>query len=132
MHVLRNLCAIEWCRTHPKGITDAFDVHWQELQADDVQLNMRTPPPPDILLVLICKQRYQREVIVAMRCATLEHRNIIKFKGVAIAEALGACLVFPWMENGNSLQYVRTNPGVSRLRLVSCSLITRTRTPTEI
>ena len=51
-------------------------------------------------------------------CGQLNHSNIIQFLGVAIREKPGACLVLPWMENGDSLAYVKTHPNVRRLPIV--------------
>ncbi|KAL5532262.1 hypothetical protein ACEPAF_5831 [Sanghuangporus sanghuang] len=63
-------------------------------------------------------KRFQTEVVIAMLCARMQHPNIMKFKGVAITGKLGACLVFPWMENGNSLDYIRDNPYVPRFPII--------------
>ena len=43
----------------------------------------------------------------------------MQFLGVVIKKGLGVGLVLQWMENGNSLDYVRKNPGVARLPIVS-------------
>ena len=48
----------------------------------------------------------------------LEHRNILPFYGVSTAVA-GFCLVFPWYENGNIMEYLKRKPDVSRSALVS-------------
>ncbi|KAL5504910.1 hypothetical protein ACEPAH_7573 [Sanghuangporus vaninii] len=63
-------------------------------------------------------KRFRTEVVIAMLCASMQHPNIVEFKGVAISEKLGACLVFPWMENGNSLDYIQENPNALRFPII--------------
>jgi len=48
----------------------------------------------------------------------LEHGNILPFYGVSAA-ITDFCLVFPWYENGNIMEYLKGNPDVSRFTLVS-------------
>ena len=56
---------------------------------------------------------------MSYRCSNPQHENIMQFLGVVIKKGLGVGLVLQWMENGNSLDYVRKNPGVARLPIVS-------------
>ena len=46
----------------------------------------------------------------------LEHNNILPFYGVSTTDF---CLVFPWYENGNIMDYLKKNPDSNRLGLVS-------------
>ena len=48
----------------------------------------------------------------------LEHSNILPFYGVSAAVA-DLCLVFPWYENGNIMEYLKRESDVNRLALVS-------------
>ena len=56
---------------------------------------------------------------MSYRCGTPQHENITQFLGVIIKKGLGVGLVLQWMDNGNSLDYVRKNPEVLRLPIVS-------------
>ena len=47
----------------------------------------------------------------------LENRNILPFYGVSMTVA-DLCLVFPWYENGNIMEYLKGKPDVSRFALV--------------
>lgn len=48
----------------------------------------------------------------------LEHGNIAPVYGVSTTVA-NLCLVSPWYENGNIMEYLKKNPDVSRFTLVS-------------
>ena len=48
----------------------------------------------------------------------LEHGNILPFYGVSTSVA-DCCLVFPWYENGNIMEYLKRKPDISRFTLVS-------------
>jgi len=48
----------------------------------------------------------------------LEHGNILPFYGVATTVA-DFCLVFPWYENGNIMEYLEKKPGINRFDLAS-------------
>ena len=48
----------------------------------------------------------------------LEHDNIIPFYGVSTTVA-DICLVSPWYENGNILDYLEKKPDANRFGLVS-------------
>ena len=48
----------------------------------------------------------------------LEHDNIIPFYGVS-ADVSDFCLVFPWYENGNIVDYLSKRPDVNRFVPVS-------------
>ncbi|EJD08484.1 kinase-like protein [Fomitiporia mediterranea MF3/22] len=50
-----------------------------------------------------------------MLLAKSHHPNMVKLIGIAISHDLGACLVFPWMANGDSLSYIQSND-VPRIR----------------
>ena len=60
---------------------------------------------------------FYREVIVWRR---LQHPNIVPFLGVP-AKMPPFEIVFDWMENGGITEYVRKNPEVDRVGLVSDS-----------
>ena len=47
-----------------------------------------------------------------------KHPNILPFYGVSTTFA-DFCLVFPWYENGNVMEYLEKNPGANRFDLVS-------------
>lgn len=48
----------------------------------------------------------------------LEHGNIVPFYGVSTTVAV-ICLVSPWYENGNIVDYLKRKPDVNRFELVS-------------
>ena len=48
----------------------------------------------------------------------LEHGNILPFYGVSTTVA-DFCLVSPWYENGNIVDYVKKKPDVNRFDLAS-------------
>ena len=48
----------------------------------------------------------------------LEHCNIVPLYGVSTTVA-DFCLVSPWYENGNIMEYLKKNPDVGRFGLVS-------------
>ena len=62
-------------------------------------------------------QGYCKEVTI---CKRIRHENVLSVEGVA-PELFEFCMVSRWMENGNMLNYVRTQEGVDRARLVSSS-----------
>ena len=47
----------------------------------------------------------------------MDHKNILTFYGASMNQSQ-FCMVSPWMENGNVLNYTRKNPEANRLRLV--------------
>ena len=47
-----------------------------------------------------------------------KHDNILPLLGVSTTVA-DFCLVYPWCENGNIMEYLEKNPGVNRFNLVS-------------
>ena len=48
----------------------------------------------------------------------LEHENIIPFYGVSTT-ASEFCLVFPWYNNGNIMEYLQMNPNINQFELAS-------------
>lgn len=50
----------------------------------------------------------------------VEHDNILPFYGVS-AGTLDFCLVFPWYNRGNNMEYLEENPTVDRYELASAS-----------
>jgi len=50
----------------------------------------------------------------------LKHENILPFYGVSTTVS-DFCLVFPWYENGNIMEYVKRKPGVNQFDLVGTS-----------
>lgn len=64
-------------------------------------------------------QRFANEVFISSVCGTIRHENIMQFMGVVIKEGLGAGLILLWSENGDSLAYVKKQPDVRRLPIVS-------------
>jgi len=48
----------------------------------------------------------------------VEHANILPFYGVSTTVA-DLCLVFPWYENGNIMEYLKKVPDANRFDLVS-------------
>ena len=63
----------------------------------------------------ICLQRFCKEVPLWKH---VNHENILTFYGASMNQNR-FCMVYPWMENGNILNYTRKNPEANRLRLVS-------------
>ncbi|KAI5118300.1 hypothetical protein M0805_003819 [Coniferiporia weirii] len=63
-------------------------------------------------------KRFHNEALVAMMCRNFRHPNILQFLGVAVAEKIGACLVFPWMKNKDCLEYVQNNDLVPRMPII--------------
>ncbi|KAJ3567063.1 hypothetical protein NP233_g6609 [Leucocoprinus birnbaumii] len=55
----------------------------------------------------------------------LNHPNILPFYGVYYlgSENKRTCMVSPWMENGNIMEYIQDNPSVSRRSFI-CDIIT--------
>jgi serine/threonine protein kinase len=51
----------------------------------------------------------------------LSHPNVLPFYGVFHLNnnRSRVCLVSPWMENGNIIQFLKKNPEVDRIPLVS-------------
>jgi len=60
-------------------------------------------------------QRFCKEVLLWKH---LNHPNILTFYGASTNQNR-FCMVSPWMENGNILNYTRKYPEINRLRLVS-------------
>ena len=48
----------------------------------------------------------------------LKHGNILPFYGVSTTVS-DLCLVFPWYENGNIMDYLKKKPSVNRFDLAS-------------
>ena len=48
----------------------------------------------------------------------LDHKNILPFHGVLIT-ASEFCLVFPWYENGNIVDYLEKNQKIKQFKLAS-------------
>ncbi|KAJ7174577.1 kinase-like domain-containing protein, partial [Mycena filopes] len=72
---------------------------------------MRIYQDRDIALAL---KEFSREAIIWRQ---LCHPNLLPFFGLFYREER-LCLVSPWMENGNILQYLIKHPGVARLPLI--------------
>lgn len=53
----------------------------------------------------------------------VEHENILPFYGVATTISY-FCLVFPWYENGNIMDYLNQNLYINRYELVSALKLT--------
>ncbi|THH04964.1 hypothetical protein EW145_g5145 [Phellinidium pouzarii] len=64
------------------------------------------------------EKRFESEAFMGMLCNNFRHPNIQKFHGIAVSDRLGACLVFPWMQNGDSLAYVREHKDVPRMPII--------------
>jgi serine/threonine protein kinase len=60
-------------------------------------------------------QRFCKEVVLMKQ---LNHNNILPFYGVSTTVS-DFCLVFPWYENGNVMDYLKNKPGIDRFPLVS-------------
>ncbi|KAG6861734.1 hypothetical protein C0995_012738 [Termitomyces sp. Mi166 len=64
---------------------------------------------------LDAQKRFQREVTL---WRSLDHPNVLSLYGVIhIGEDIYT--ICPWMEHGNAIAYVRANPAVDRLRILS-------------
>jgi len=50
----------------------------------------------------------------------VEHDNLLPFYGVS-ATVSDLCLVFPWYENGNIMDYLKKKPDTNRFDLGSTS-----------
>ena len=62
-------------------------------------------------------QGFCREVVAWKH---LSHQNILPLLGVSISpDAPRLCILTEWMNNGNVMQYARSNPNANRLQLVS-------------
>lgn len=48
----------------------------------------------------------------------IEHDNILPFYGVSTSVS-DLCMVFPWCENGNVMDYLKKRPDTNRFGLVS-------------
>jgi len=58
---------------------------------------------------------YCKEVTI---CRRMKHENVLNIEGVAPG-LFEFCMVSRWMDNGNMLNYVRTQGQVDRMGLVS-------------
>ena len=54
----------------------------------------------------------------------VKHPNILPFYGVSTTIA-DFCLVFPWYENGNIMEYLERNPAANRFDLVGTFMQTQ-------
>ncbi|KAJ7138852.1 kinase-like domain-containing protein [Mycena filopes] len=72
---------------------------------------MRLFQEADITLVL---KGFSREAIIWRQ---LCHPNLLPFFGLCYRD-MRLCLVSPWMENGNIMEYLSKHPGVARLPLI--------------
>lgn len=54
----------------------------------------------------------------------LDHSNILPFYGVSTTFS-DFCLVFPWYENGNIMDYLKKNPDINQFKLASTPRQTR-------
>jgi len=61
------------------------------------------------------KKIFCKEVVVWKR---LSHPNILPLIGVSNT-LFPFCMVSPWMENGNVMEYLRSNPGTDRVQLLT-------------
>ena len=66
-----------------------------------------SPKPPP--------QNFCKEILI---CRRIQHENVLSIEGIAPG-LFEICAVSEWMGNGNMLQYVRSNQGADRARLVS-------------
>jgi serine/threonine protein kinase len=48
----------------------------------------------------------------------MSHPNILPFIGVSLSRELA--IVYPWMENGNVLEYLKKTPEANPVKLVGC------------
>jgi len=63
------------------------------------------------------QQLFAKEAIV---WSQLDHPNILSFYGIYyLGREKRMCLVSPWLENGNLVNYLQENPTVSRRPFVS-------------
>ncbi|KAF9642617.1 kinase-like protein [Thelephora ganbajun] len=60
------------------------------------------------------KKKYCKEVMI---CRRIRHENVLNIEGVA-PELFDFCMVSKWMDNGNMLQYIRTQEEVNRRSLL--------------
>ena len=61
-------------------------------------------------------QWFRREVLI---WTLLNHPNILPFLGTADVSDLPRSLVSPWMQNGNSIDYLKLHDKIPPLRIVS-------------
>ena len=48
----------------------------------------------------------------------VEHKNILPFYGVSTTVS-DFCLVFPWYQNGNIMEYLKENSDINQFELAS-------------
>lgn len=53
----------------------------------------------------------------------VKHDNILPFHGVSTTIS-HFCLVFPWYDNGNIMDYLKENPDINRYKLASAFELT--------
>ena len=70
-------------------------------------------------LLIICPRMRQRFIREASVWSTLDDPNVLPFLGIAEPPGIGVCLVSPWMENGNSYEYLDKRRDISPFRIVS-------------
>lgn len=78
-------------------------------------VSRKTRDQPQVLTLHDGDQRFCKEVLLWPR---LHHPNVLPIYGVSMT-AFPFCVVSPWMENGNILDYTRKYPEVNRMSLVS-------------
>ncbi len=66
-----------------------------------------------LVLADVHDQNFCREALV---WRNLKHPNVLLFLGVSTELFVPSfCLIYPWMENGNIMKFLATNPGHNRL-----------------
>ena len=68
------------------------------------------------LIVVLTDEKWFFRQALSMK--HLQHCNIVPLYGVSTTVA-DFCLVSPWYENGNIMEYLKKNPDVGRFGLVS-------------
>ena len=81
---------------------------------------LKVIPPLMNTVVVDLKQLQQSFLQEAILWSQLDHPNILPFYGIYHLDSeRNICLVSPWLENGNLMNYLHENPTVSRRPFVS-------------
>jgi len=93
------------------GFADVWDGHYGDTRVAIKALRVYRTDDQEMLRKMFCK-----EVIVWKRLSQ-SHANILPLLGVSTT-VFPFCMVSPWMKNGNLSEYVRSNPGTGRVKLL--------------
>ncbi|KAG8771372.1 hypothetical protein FRC12_003653 [Ceratobasidium sp. 428] len=109
------------CPDQPEDRGGSGDIYKGYL-LDGTVVAIKCPWPSNFGEDESCRLASKSAVMEIYKASKLDHPNIIKLKGVARFKDKVA-MISPWMGHGTIIMYLKKNPGVDRLKLVSSALV---------